>query len=230
MPRASASIATFAPFPFAFAVALAVACSGGTKPAVSPVTATSSASSSSSAASKEDLRPICQRVCTVQTKCGGNLAACNGKCMPIARVLLPQVLEQMVVCVEQKASAKCGDSPEEIEARKHLVGACVLEATKGHDEQARANIALFAKAFCDRAQTCGSATGSFNVGECLGSAKGSILQTEGESSGGLYGSLRPSKLDEMIGCLGAPCEERKQEAADDLERCLDATLAKAAEQ
>lgn len=175
----------------------------------------------------DDGAPICQRVCAVQTKCGGDPKACTMKCMPIARILLPDVLEQMVGCVEKRAPPSCDD--DAVSARKRLIGACVVEATQTKAEAARDNIALFAKAFCDRTKTCGSNTGVVSASECLGEARGAIMSTEGDASGGLYGSLRASKLDELLACLAGPCEQRKEHADEEVERCLNEVLAKAAE-
>ena len=177
---------------------------------------------------EDDGAPICQRVCAVQTKCGGDPKACTMRCMPIARILLPEVLDQMVGCVEKKAPPSCDD--DAVAARKRLIGACVVEATQSKSETARDNIALFAKAFCDRTKTCGSSTGVISASECLGEARGAIMSTEGDASGGLYGALRTSKLDEMIACLGGvPCDQRKAHADEEVERCLNEIMAKAAE-
>jgi hypothetical protein len=199
-------------------------CSPGkpAQPPPAPSTSTSTAKTTS-----DDGLPICQRVCAVQTKCGGDPKACTMKCMPIARILLPEVLDQMVGCVEKKAPPSCDD--DAVASRKRLIGECVVDATQSKGETARTNIALFAKAFCDRTKTCGSNTGVISASECMGEARGAIMSTEGDASGGLYGSLRASKLDEMIACLGGPCDQRKEHADEEVERCLNEVLAKAAE-
>ncbi|GAC1534966.1 MAG: hypothetical protein NVS3B10_28380 [Polyangiales bacterium] len=201
---------------------------GGPARTASAASAAPAASTSASAASADDGAPICKRVCAVQTKCGGDASACAMRCLPIARVLLPEVLERMVACVEHKAPAKCEDGEAAADARRHLVGACVVEATAQRMPEARDTIALFAKAYCDRSAGCGT-IGTVSPNQCIGSARGEIMSTEGEASGGLYGSMRPSRVDAMLACLGAPCDVRLQHADEDVDRCLNAVLAKAAE-
>lgn len=171
----------------------------------------------------------CKRVCVVQTKCGGDPKMCSLKCLPIARVLQGEVVEAMVSCVEKKGGEKPGCDDDSVLARKRLAGECVLEATSTKKDSARANIELFAKAYCEASATCGNASGTVGVNECLGEARGAILATEGDSSGGLYGSIRSDRIDEMLKCFHGPCDQRKTTADAELERCLDATLAKAAE-
>jgi hypothetical protein len=215
----------FAPLP--------AACGPGKGPNGPPPPPSTSASTSASTATEDSGGPVCKRVCTVQTKCSKDVAhdleACTMKCLPIARVLDAEVLDHMVSCVEKKSPATCDDSDAGVAARKHLIGSCVIEATEARVEQARENISLFAKAFCDRTASCGSATGAISPSECLGEAKGQIMSTEGDSSGGLYGSFRPEKVDEMLLCLAGPCDQRKERADEDVERCLTGVLVKAAE-
>jgi hypothetical protein len=203
-----------------------VAC-GASNTGAPPTTPTITPTSSSTAEKPaDDAKAICARVCSVQTKCGGDVSACTMRCLPIARVLLPEVVVKMVECAETNAPATC--QGDDLEKRKHLIGKCVVDATQIHLEEAKSTIALLAKAFCDRNASCGTPSPS-SPSECLGEARGSIMSTEGESSGGLYGSLRPSKIDELVSCLGGPCDQRQPQADAEVERCLDAVLAKAAE-
>jgi hypothetical protein len=215
--------------PAAF-TALFVAC-GGTTPAksVTPV-ASGSASTSSTAPPVSSDVAICTRVCAVQTRCGGDPTSCRTRCMPIARTLAGDVLESLVSCVEQKAPKECEPGDTGVAARKQLVRTCTIEATQAKAEGAKANVDLFANAFCDRSQVCGVEGGSFVKSNCLGKARGSILATVSEGQGGLLGSLRPSKVDEMVKCIAnAKCEGRKADADEELSRCLDEILASAAE-
>ena len=209
-------------------IVAAFACGGGQQtsgPASTPtITATSSSAPTTTVA--DDAKAICARVCAVQTKCGGDVEACGMRCMPIARVLLPEVVVKMVECAESNAPKSCDG--DDAEARKHLIGKCVVDATQMHMDAAKDTIALLAKAICDRDGSCGVPS-SGGPAECLGRARGEIMSTEGESSGGLYGSLRPSKIDELVACLGGPCDQRQPQADAEVERCLDAVLAKAAE-
>ena len=154
----------------ALALAASVSCGPG-RPALPPPAPSSGASTALKSTSDDGL-PICQRVCVVQTKCGGDPKSCAMKCLPIARILLPEILEQMVLCVEKKAKPNCDD--DAVADRKRLIGACVVEATQAKGEAARTNISLFAKAFCDRTKSCGSNTGVVSVSECLGEARGAM--------------------------------------------------------
>lgn len=212
-------------------VALVVfACGPSNKPAQGPRPAASASASGSSASAPPPAKDVavCTRVCAVQTRCGGDPATCRARCMPIARTLTGDVLEAMVTCVETKASPTCEPGEAGATARRKLVGACTLDATKGKEDEARANVELFASAYCERTQQCG-VEGTFVKMTCMGKAKGTILNTETQG-GSLYGALRPTKVDEIVKCLrDAPCENRKGEADEELERCLDAALASAAE-
>ncbi|MGZ3449140.1 MAG: hypothetical protein ACXWUG_15605 [Polyangiales bacterium] len=215
--------------PLTFA-GLFVAC-GGTTPAktVAPV-ASGSASATSSAPPVAADVAVCTRVCAVQTRCGGDAGSCRSRCMPIARTLAGDVLESLVSCVEKKASPTCEPGDAGTAARKQLVRTCTIEATQAKAEDAKANVDLFANAYCDRSQTCGVEGGSFVKSNCLGKARGAILATVSEGQGGLLGSLRPSKVDEMVKCISnAKCEGRKSDADEELSRCLDEILASAAE-
>ena len=209
----------------ALAGAIPFACGpsgGGGRPAAAPIASTSTSSSTA----VDDGVSICQRVCAVQTKCGGDAAGCTQRCLPMARVLLPDVLEAILSCVAQKSPAKCDETADGIEARKHLIGQCTLDATQKHLDDARSTIDLFVKAYCARDGEC---TPASDAAECAGRGRAAIMGTEGDSSGGLYGSLRASKVDEIVTCMRGPCETHKTDAAEDLGRCLDDTLAKAAE-
>lgn len=167
----------------------------------------------------------CARACAVETKCGGDLAVCKQRCLPMARVLLDDVLATMVACVEKSAPPVCDD--KDPAARKPLIGKCVLEATAEKAAKDLENVELFAKAYCDRTQACG-VVGPFSAGKCLGEAKAKIRDTE--ESGYLYGSLRVGKVDEVVRCLGAvACDVRKPTADADMQRCIDDLMAKAAE-
>jgi len=157
------------------------------------------------------------------------METCTQKCLPIVRVLEADIGESMVKCIETNGAGKCDEGEEGIAKRKKLVGTCVVDVTKDKVEQARINIDLFSKAFCDATKTCGNESGTFSPSTCLGSAKGSIMDTQYEYSGGLYGALRPSKVDDIVACMKGPCEKRRKEAAQDLDRCLDEVLAKAAD-
>ena len=208
-------------------IAAVLACSGGqTSGGPSTVPTISAASSSVAEKPADDAKAICARVCAVQTKCGGDVSACSMRCLPIARVLLPEVVVKMVECAETNAPATC--EGDDIEKRKHLIGKCVVDATQIHLAEAKDTIALLAKAICDRDASCGVPS-SEGPAECLGHRRGEIMSTEGESSGGLYGSLRPSKVDELVACLGGPCDQRQPQGDAEVERCLDTLLAKAAE-
>lgn len=150
--------------------------------------------------------------------------------MPIARTLAGDVLESLVSCVEHKASPTCEAGDTGVAARKQLVRTCTIEATEAKVENAKANVDLFANAYCDRSSVCGVEGGSFVKSNCLGKARGSILASVSEGQGGLLGSLRPSKVDEMVRCISnAKCEGRKGDADEELSRCLDEILASAAE-
>jgi hypothetical protein len=207
---------------------VAAACGNGSGTAPVPSTPKPIASASAPKPVAAD-KQLCGRVCTIQTRCEGNFEACTQRCLPIVRVLESDVAESMAKCVETNAPQKCVEGTDGLAKRKQLVNKCTVDATKGREDQAKINIELFAKAYCDATSTCGTDTGSFSPATCLGQAKGSILSTQGDSSGGLYGSLRPSKVDDIVGCMKGPCEKREKEAAPDLGRCLDEVLAKAAE-
>jgi hypothetical protein len=208
-------------------IAAAFAC-GGSQTTGGPSTTPTITATSSSVGTKtaDDAKAICARVCAVQTKCGGDTSACSMRCLPIARVLLPEVVVKMVECAETNAPGSC--EGDDLEKRKHLIGKCVVDATQLHMAEAKDTISLLAKAICDRDASCGVPSES-GPAECLGHARGEIMSTEGESSGGLYGSMRPSKVDELVACLGGPCDQRQLQADAEVERCLDAVLAKAAE-
>lgn len=189
-----------------------------------PVTPAPSASTSTKAAVPVEVS-TCARACSVETRCGGDLAVCKQRCLPMARVLLDDVLATMVACVEKSAPPVCDD--KDPAARKPLIGKCVLDATAEKAAKDAENVELFAKAYCDRTQACG-VVGPFSAGKCLGEAKGKIRDTE--ESGYLYGSLRPGKVDEVVRCLGAvACDLRKPTADADMQRCIDDLMAKAAE-
>lgn len=168
---------------------------------------------------------ICARACAVETKCGGDATVCKQRCLPMARVLLDDVLASMVACVEKSAPPSCDD--KDAAARKPLIGKCVLDATSDKAQKDLENVELFAKAYCDRTQACG-VVGPFSQAKCLGEAKSKIRDTE--ESGYLYGSLRPGKVDEVVLCLGkVACDARKPAADGELQRCVDDLMAHAAE-
>jgi len=200
---------------------------GGCHPSATekpPTTPTPSASASTKPAIPVEVS-MCARACAVETKCGGDLAVCRQRCLPMARVLLDDVLATMVGCVEKSAPPACDD--KDPAARKPLIGKCVLDATAEKATKDLENVELFAKAYCDRTQACG-VVGPFSAGKCLGEAKAKIRDTE--ESGYLYGSLRPGKVDEVVRCLGAvACDVRKPTADADMQRCIDDLMAKAAE-
>ena len=216
-------------YPFlALGALLSFAACGPGAGSTGPTVPATSGSVSAAAPAPPQAQAQCARVCTVQTRCGGDKATCITRCLPIARVLLAEVIEAMVSCAESKASPKCVEGEAAASERRKLIGSCTIEATKTKMTEARANIELFAKAHCDRTQQCGT-EGTFSISTCLGETKGAMLSTEGEQSGAIYGALRGPKVDEIAVCLKtAPCEDRKR-ADEELGKCLDATLAKAAE-
>ena len=165
---------------------------------------------------------VCERACAGDTKCGGDKPSCLQRCIPMARVLLDDVIERMAVCVEKATPAKCDPSVKP----EPLIGRCVLDAAADKTEQDLANVELFAKAYCERTQACG-VVGPFSPSKCLGEAKGVIRSTEA----GYLGALRPGKIDDTVRCLvSGACDLRKPSADKDLDRCLGDLMAKAAEE
>lgn len=162
----------------------------------------------------------CDRVCAVETRCGKDLASCRARCKPIGRVLTRTAVDAMASCVETKVPPSCEGFPK-------IVHGCLMSSLEGHDDEARANLDVFASAFCEQKQKCGG-EGVFSKSQCLGEAKSAMRGPDAEGGWAIYGAMRPSSVDRMAECLKAPCEERKAAADAELERCLDALLANAA--
>jgi hypothetical protein len=207
-----------------------VACGGGAANAPRSSGDKPAASASASAIASTSLgepagRALCARVCAIEARCGAEPASCARRCMPIARTLTLAVLARLVDCVESRAATISCDGDAARAARAKLVGECTLSAAATEGAAARTNVELFAKAYCDRNASCGVPGNS--SGTCLGEAKGAILDTGGDSGISLYGALRPSALDELVLCLGAPCEKRATTADGELNRCLTELLTNA---
>jgi hypothetical protein len=211
------------------AIASMLGCGAPPPPVSAPAAAAST--SASVAPKRTDEERLCGRVCAAQARCGAPKDLCVGRCLPIARVLQTEVVEAMVACVEQKSPPTCDQTEAGQKARARLVGQCMGEATETKRDEAGSNVDLFAKAHCDRTKECG-VDGPFSPAECMGRARDAIRKTEESGTGSLalYGALRPSSVDAVVGCLrGAACDKRSPDGAEQLGVCLDAVLASAAE-
>ncbi len=225
--RSVAGIATVASVAV-MVFALAAAC-GAPPDARGPASAggppAGSAAPTAGTAPQVAAKDPCDRVCAVETRCGKDLASCRARCKPIGRVLAATTVDAMAACVESKVPPSCEGFPK-------IVHGCLMSSLEGHDEEARANLDVFANAFCEQKQKCSGESG-FSKSQCLGEAKSAMRGPDGEAAAGgwaIYGAMRPSSVDRMAECLKAPCETRKIAPDAELERCLDALLAGAAEE
>jgi hypothetical protein len=198
-------------------VAVASACGGGGASNVASPTTSASASSSTTSTSAA---PTCTRMCTVEKRCGGDVAACERRCDALSRVVTADVVTSMVDCVDKGQSKTCGASD------KAIVRECVVKAFDAKKSDAEVNVGLFAKTFCDRQATC-APTASKSAQACLDEAKEAIQATASPEAGSIYGALRPSIVDEIVVCMKQPCDKRKDTADAELDRCLDEVLSSA---
>ncbi|GAC1352668.1 MAG: hypothetical protein NVSMB1_17830 [Polyangiales bacterium] len=178
-------------------------------------------------APEKDPTVLCSRMCEAQTHCGGSKAKCEPPCLAFARIAETDVVEMMAKCKEELSKKPCDEGASAIEGRKQKLAQCTIDAAQMKDAAAKTNIEVFAKAHCDAQNSCG-ADPAFSMSNCIGRARATIAATQGKA-GGLYGALRRSTIDDLVSCMNGPCDQRKNEADENVERCLDAVLSKASE-
>jgi hypothetical protein len=204
--------------PVVLGLAFAFACGGpggAGAPAAAPV---ASASAAPSASASSAARPPCARMCDVEAWCGRDRAACEKRCGGLERVVAGEVVTAMAACADVPRPAKCDDTTN------GLLEACVQKVLASKEGDAKVNVGLFARAFCERAAACGAPAKS----TCVDAAVARVQSTLRPATAGLYGAFRPEIVEAIGACLRGPCASLRPEADEAVSRCIDVVLGEGA--